>query len=264
MKCKVCSSTTEFFAGARILGRHEVSYHRCAGCGFVRTEEPFWLEDAYADAITGSDVGLVRRNLRLAKTAAAVISTFFDSKGRFLDYGGGYGLLVRLLRDAGLDFHHLDRHCENIFARGFEARPEEGGGYELLTAFELFEHLPDPAAELGSMLNLSRNILFTTTLLPDPPPPPDAWWYYGLEHGQHVSFYTLKSLQRLAERFSLHLYSDGATRHLLTERRIPPLLFRAVSRYRVALLLEMLNRRRPLTDDDYRRVSGEDAPGVEG
>lgn len=243
-----------------MLGRYEVAYYRCAGCGFVRTEEPYWLEEAYADAITGSDVGLVRRNLRLAKSTAALVSAFFDRKGRFLDYGGGYGLLVRLLRDAGLDFHHFDRHCQNIFARGFEAHPNDGENFELLTAFELFEHLPDPAAELDSMLRLSRNILFTTTLLPEPAPLPGAWWYYGLEHGQHVSFYSMRSLQRLAERFSLHLCSDGATRHLLTERRIPPLLFRAVSRYKVALLLEALNRRRPLTDDDYRLVSGDGAP----
>ena len=58
------------------------------------------------------------------------------------------------------------------------------------------------------MLKISKNILFTTTLLPSPVPKPGTWWYYGLEHGQHVSFYSLETLQSIAKHFNLHFFSN--------------------------------------------------------
>ena len=40
--------------------------------------------------------------------------------------------------------------------------------------------------------------------------PPDLdWAYYGFEHGQHVSLYSLKSLQCLADKFDLNFASNG-------------------------------------------------------
>ncbi len=51
-------------------------------------------------------------------------------------------MFVRLMRDNGFDFYRSDRQCENLFAKGFEASLDVSPSYELLTAFEVFEHLP--------------------------------------------------------------------------------------------------------------------------
>jgi hypothetical protein len=50
-------------------------------------------------------------------------------------------------------------------------------------------------------------LIVSTDLVPRPTPLPDEWWYYGSDHGQHVSFYTLPTLQYIAEKieFSLNL-----------------------------------------------------------
>jgi hypothetical protein len=40
--------------------------------------------------------------------------------------------------------------------------------------------------------------MFSTLLVPEPAPKLEDWWYYGLEHGQHIAFYTRKSLAVLA------------------------------------------------------------------
>ena len=53
-----------------------------------------------------------------------------------LDWGGGDGLLVRLLRDAGLDAYHHDRYADNLYAAGFEGDPTKR--YSMVTAFEVF------------------------------------------------------------------------------------------------------------------------------
>lgn len=261
MRCKICSAESATFSRAKILDRHEIGYFRCPACGFVQTEEPYWLTEAYADAITHADVGLVQRNLHLAPIITTIIGALFRPSGKFIDYGGGYGLLVRLMRDAGFDFYRSDRHCTNLFARGFEAEPDGQGGYELLTAMEIFEHLADPLQEIGRMLSYSRSVFFTTELLPKHAPTHGEWWYYGLDHGQHISFYTQESLEVIAERFGLSLVTDGVSRHLLTERRIPQLLFNAVSKYKLAMMLAPLFRRKSLVPADYQKVTGRSLTG---
>ena len=255
-RCRLCAREAAPFAVARILNRHDIRYFQCGGCGMVQTEEPYWLEEAYSEALSAIDVGLVSRNLSCAETTRAVIAAFFRPDAQFIDYGGGAGLFVRLMRDAGLDFRWADKYATNTFARGFAADPEGRGQYELLTAFELFEHLTHPLAELERMLSFSRNILFSTTLLPANNPKPDEWWYYVRESGQHVALYTRASLAWLAAKYHLHLHTDGATLHLLTEKRISPGRFKFVIRRRVTRLINTFLRRPSLVGDDFAKLTG--------
>jgi hypothetical protein len=244
---------SKLFSTTKLRGRYQASFFRCESCGFIQTEEPYWLDIAYSDAINDSDVGLVGRNIMLATITQAVIWTLFDQNRSFLDYGGGYGILVRILRDHGLDFYRYDKHCENLFARNFDGRTDGTVSYELLTAFEVFEHLADPLADINAMLKLSSNVLFTTELVPPETPKPGAWQYYGLEHGQHVSFYTAQTLSVIAAKNHLNLYTDGRTIHLFTSRKVSPYLFYAVSRYKIASLLNLFVRRDSLLQQDYEK-----------
>ena len=52
---------------AEVLQQHQVSFFHCPACGFLQSEEPYWLEAAYSDAIAVADTGLVMRNLDIAK-----------------------------------------------------------------------------------------------------------------------------------------------------------------------------------------------------
>jgi 2-polyprenyl-3-methyl-5-hydroxy-6-metoxy-1,4-benzoquinol methylase len=139
MNCKICASSSTFFANAKLLNKYDVDYFKCTDCGFVQTEDPYWLAEAYSEAIAGSDIGLVTRNMNLSACAQLLIEQYFNSDGKFLDYGGGYGLFVRLMRDAGFNFYWSDKFCKNLFAQGFEDNGKSE--YELVTAFELLEHL---------------------------------------------------------------------------------------------------------------------------
>jgi hypothetical protein len=251
--CTICGGAAKLFGEAKVLRRHRARYFRCESCGFVRADEPVWLAEAYSEALSSLDVGAVSRNLRGACLAGAVIRRFFEQDGRFVDYGAGAGLFVRLMRDAGFDFRWADKFATNVFAKGFEA--ESGSGkHEMLTAFEVFEHLEDPVAELERMLAWSRNILFSTVLLPPDAPGPGKWWYYGLEHGQHVAFYTPAALRALAERFGLWTCSAGEL-HLLSARPVSAWQFRFVTRPRVARWINRLKRRSSLTGADYQILS---------
>ncbi len=230
MKCKVCGSDSHNFANAKILNRYQVEYFRCSNCGFVQTETPYWLEEAYSAVIASSDVGLVYGNGMFSNVASKLIFKFFDHHAKFIDYGGGYGLFVRLMRDAGFDFYWLDKFCENIFAKGFEAVESGNHQFEMLTAFEVFEHLIDPIVDIQEILKYSKNILFSTELLPETGYHPDEWWYYSPTEGQHISLYTLKALAIIADRFNLNLYSNGVSLHLFTEKDLPDNLFEQLAR----------------------------------
>jgi hypothetical protein len=260
MLCKICNTQAKDLALATVLGRHRVQYYHCPQCGFVQPEEPYWLKESYSDAITKSDIGLVGRNVSLSGQTKLLISAFFDDRGRFLDYGGGYGMFVRLMRDAGLDFYLYDQYCENLFAKSFQVHEPGDQPYELVTAFEVFEHLVDPMAELERIRAFSTNILFTTTLIATPPPPPGQWWYYGLEHGQHVALYSLRSLEHIAQRFGLHLQSNGTTLHLLTQKKISRWAFRTLLNRHVGKFAKIwINRRlrgRSLLASDYEKIAG--------
>ena len=111
----------------------------------------------------------------------------------FLDYAGGYGVFTRLMRDIGFDFYWHDPYTQNLFANGFEDDLKSNSKFELLTAFEVFEHLVNPKEELEKMLRFSDTIVFSTELMPQEIPDPEEWWYYGFNHGQHISFYTRKN-----------------------------------------------------------------------
>jgi len=256
MNCRICESISTTFGSARIMGKYFVSYYLCSDCGFIQTEAPYWLHESYSKAINDGDVGLVSRNFTLSCIAQSIIWKFYNPRGHFLDYAGGYGLLVRLMRDAGYDFYWYDRYCDNYFAQGFAISGEKHGLFDLVTAFEVVEHLSNPLEEMREIMAYSRNILFTTEIMPAPPPELDNWWYYGLDHGQHISFFTISALNALARKLSLFLYTDGKSVHLLTEKKISPAVFRLFANYRVANLFRGLFRRKSLLMSDFETARG--------
>ena len=240
---------------ARVLNRYDVSFYECPSCGFIQTESPYWLEEAYAKPFMKNDIGLIKRNNDLSRVTALVLSLLFDPNSQFLDYGGGNGMFVRIMRDKGYDFYWHDKYAENQFAAGFEIGERRRFG--LMTAFELFEHLPSPLETIHEMLRYSDAILFSTLLVPRPRPSFGEWWYYALDGGQHVSFFTARSLRILAKRLGLGLCSNGSSLHLFARKKFPNWAFALLSNDKIARLGNALIRRKSLLADDYYRLTGQ-------
>src|SRR5688500_8616559 len=120
MKCSICNKESNPLFRAIVLGKHDVHYFSCSMFGFVQTESPYWLTEAYERPISITDIGLVGRNVSFSRFLTKLISFFIDGDGTFLDYGGGNGMLVRLMRDRGFDFRWHDKYAENLFANGLE------------------------------------------------------------------------------------------------------------------------------------------------
>lgn len=206
MKCKICHNKTGTAFKHTVLRKYTACYLQCSNCGFLFAENPIWLNEAYSEAITESDTGLLSRNIELSRKISVLIYKLFNQNGKFLDYAGGYGVFTRLLRDAGFSFFHADPYTENIFAKDFVWNTSIS--VDGITCLECFEHFVEPIQEIEKILDISKNVIFSTELIPTIIPP-TSWYYYGFEHGQHISFYTLKTLKLIADKFGVSFASSG-------------------------------------------------------
>jgi hypothetical protein len=253
MTCRACGLDELVFLFSGSLRGRPVDYSECSNCLYVQTQHPDWLPEAYASPINISDTGHITRNLSNCQLTVAVLLWLRQLNGRVLDYAGGHGLLVRLLRDAGVDAFWQDRYTENLFARGFE---HDGTTVDLLTAFEAFEHFVDPSAELGRMLAVSPTVLLSTELIPTPAPPQSDWWYYGTDHGQHIGFFRRRTLEVLAEQFGKSLQTDNRSLHVIGEHVPSLLVWTALARARRLIAMALRPALKSKTWSDYLLLSG--------
>lgn len=105
-QCGVCGNDVAKYAQAIILKKRQVQYYRCQFCGFIQTESPYWLDEAYSSAISDLDLGPVNRAFSHSYIVKTLILALFEHRGRFLDYGAGYGIFVRRMRDMGFNLFH--------------------------------------------------------------------------------------------------------------------------------------------------------------
>jgi hypothetical protein len=252
IRCKVCEGQSAYFGETQVLKKYRVQYFRCQRCGFIQTEAPYWLDEAYSSAIARQDVGIMQRNLMNCEVTSTVLNLLFPRVTACVDFGAGHGVLVRLMRDRGFNFSWSDLHASNDYARGFER--QAGETYDFLTAFEVLEHLVDPVSSLEELMNLSENVFVSTCLVPEPAPRLDDWWYFVPTSGQHISLYTKESLRLLAIRFGRHLLSGGPY-HLFTKKPQSRILFHLANRLRIARIMNSIYRRRSLIESDFQKMT---------
>lgn len=251
--CRVCAAAPRRVFTQPVLGR-PVDYCECARCGYLQTQTPDWLEEAYSRAINDVDTGIMLRNQINVGRVVMTLAAIDRLDGRVIDCAGGYGILVRLLRDAGIDARWRDKYCENLVARGFEA---DRGPCDLLTAFEVFEHLVDPVDELAAMLRQAPVVLLSTELISTPQTPPPDWWYLGPEHGQHIGFFRERTLQEMAQKLGCHVRSDGRSVHVFSREPVPRKWSTLVRTRRLWPLVAKLRlRSKTMTDFDQLRRRG--------
>lgn len=188
-----------------------VDYHLCERCGFCfapqfRDWDPAQFEQRiYNDDYASVDPDYL--DARPRANAAALVSLIggHGKAIRHLDYGGGTGLLSRLLQDAKWQSASYDPFSDS------DLSIERLGRYDLITAFEVFEHVPDVQGLMSSLASLLERpgLILFSTLLSDGhvgPGKPLAWWYAAPRNG-HVSLFSRRSLAVLG---STHGYSFGS------------------------------------------------------
>ena len=215
-KCRVCENRSNYIWSGRLCNNN-IAYFECRKCKYVETEWPFWLDEAYKNPINKSDTGIMMRNMANSNVIASIMMYLGKLNGLLVDFAGGYGILVRLLRDRGINAFWQDSYSPNLVAQGFEYKGENA---DIVTAFEAFEHFVEPMAEFEKLLKVAPCIIFSTLLIPEPTPAFDRWWYYGREHGQHIGFFRVSTLETMARLNNKHLTTDGKFYHMISDYKI--------------------------------------------
>jgi hypothetical protein len=251
-ECRACGHDVTPYRTLAVRGK-PTDLFTCPSCGLYEFPEPDWLDEAYRDPIAQIDVGLVSRCLIVSRIVETLVRSLHLQNRALLDFGGGYGLLTRLVRDAGLDMRHHDPLAANLFAQELDGDPS--GDYALCTLIEVFEHLDDPRGVLDRLRHIDL-LLITTELVPDPLP--DDWPYLIPDLGQHVTFYSPRALSELARRYGYALHSDGFGVHLMYRGRLPRTARLALRKHRLAALsaagLRQLQGGRTLRDQDAASI----------
>ena len=254
MICNICQSEMIHQFTEKILSSYSVEYLRCPNCAVLQTEKPYWISEAYEDAIVDADTGLVQRNISLARKVATVIYFLFDRAGKCLDFAGGYGMFTRIMRDYGFHFYWSDPYCKNILAKGFEL-DDSVEPIAVLTAFEVMEHVHEPIQFLESCMqdHQVNTIIFSTQLYEGKTPDRD-WWYYVFDGGQHITFYTKETLRAIAKKLGLYFVTANGV-HLYSKKPVNPLLFRLLTGPLSYFLIVFVRLRMPsLTEKDHHRL----------
>ncbi len=213
---KSCEEIRGKFLG---LSGIPVYYALCMQCGFCFAPEILsWQLEAFENKIYNSEYILVDPDYietRPRANANTVISMFNEQTQliKHLDYGGGNGLLANLLNESGFNSTTYDPFVDrNIDLKKL-------GQFNLITAFEVFEHVPD-IHELMSNLRLllaPNGLILFSTLLSDGNIHANqrlSWWYASPRNG-HISLFSENSLTLFAHSNGFNLGSFSAGFHVL-------------------------------------------------
>ncbi|MCA3339979.1 MAG: class I SAM-dependent methyltransferase [Roseomonas sp.] len=229
-KCKICGNRANFL-GRVDFNKHcdegrssklpisgvRVTYLRCVACEFLFTSDfDTWSQADFAEKIYNADYARVDPDFaesRPAGNASFIMQRFGDYRDQIslLDYGGGEGRMMEMLRANGF------RTVNTYDPFSSKHHVSDNQKYDLITAFEVFEHVPDPAATMHDIVNRMKPeslLLFSTLLQPTNFGTFGlSWWYVGPRNG-HISIHSKKSLALLLKQFGLNMASDNQGLHI--------------------------------------------------
>jgi SAM-dependent methyltransferase len=235
VECKVCAGPSPLFGvvdfhkscieaqGRRLAPSGcPIYYRRCQNCGFAFTTAfDAWDQDAFRRHIYNSDYIVVDPDfveVRPAGNAKLVASSFPDAKASIsiLDFGGGEGLFAGRLREEGFTAETYDPFSS------FDRIPNEK--FDLITCFEVMEHVPSPKSTVATMVSLLRDpgaILFSTLVQPAEFESIGLNWWYASPRNGHISLYSTQALARLFSPHGMRVASFSPDLHI-AYAKVPP------------------------------------------
>jgi 2-polyprenyl-3-methyl-5-hydroxy-6-metoxy-1,4-benzoquinol methylase len=228
--CRLCGATQAI----PLFQKHDWTFVRCVICGLVSLDPlptPAELaahhEASYAEGRYAAFAAAEAIRDAIARDRLAMLLPLAPA-GPWLDAGCSTGAFLRAAAHAGLEIEGLElsaRAVAQARAGGFTVTQGTAESftptrrYAVVTAFDVVEHLPDPAAfgRRAAGWLLPGGVLGLT--LPDIASPMARlmgrqWFYYAPP--DHVHYFTPETARRLLEDAGLHEVRIGPVRKPLT------------------------------------------------
>jgi SAM-dependent methyltransferase len=201
-----------------------IYYSLCDQCGFCFAPalQQWSLED-FSSTIYNDDYQLVdpdsveTRPLANAQWLAGIFADHVLDI-RHLDYGGGSGILSNQLFVAGWNSMSYDPFFDGPLS-------VELGRFNLVTSFEVFEHVPDVnnlISTLSSLVEHDGVVLFSTVLSDGSLVRNQRlrWWYASPRNG-HISLFSRRSLALLGAKEGFEFMSLEPNLHAYWREKVP-------------------------------------------
>jgi 2-polyprenyl-3-methyl-5-hydroxy-6-metoxy-1,4-benzoquinol methylase len=228
---------------------------KCDACGFMYQNpqpDPAWILSAYEDVVDTRYEDEREGRLHTFRRELQEIGRLTEP-GRALDVGSHVGVFVEVARDMGW-------HAEGVEPSRWAARVARERGlsvtcgtlddlharaesYELVTLWDVIEHLPDPWAELHRFHGLLRpgGLLAISTMDVDAPVARLLGRHWPWYMQMHLFYFSRRTLTQLVERAGYEVVELRRHRRIVRatylvsrlERRLGPLygpISRAVDR----------------------------------
>lgn len=229
VRCPVCSGRASYLDSVDLNKSCEeanglklpkanvlIRYYLCDQCRFCFAPEfGSWTFSDFERRIYNDEYELVDpeyRFMRPHNNAGILIERFGNSDISHLDYGGGSGLLSKTLSKHGWNSQSYDPFVNQ------DVDVEDLGQFDLLTAFEVFEHVPDVNALFADLKTLLKpdGLLFFSTLLSEEEisrGKPLTWWYAAPRNG-HISLFSKESMRICMQKNNLQFASFSPAYHI--------------------------------------------------
>jgi hypothetical protein len=206
--CKICGSQTREIV-IETLG---AAYYYCEACEFIAKDENLKLSHEEELGIYETHENSIEDPRYVAyfkKFLDAAVFNHYPKPGYGLDFGSGPSpvLATLLERDYGLTMDIYDHFYspQKVYV---------GKKYDLVTSTEVVEHLDDPLAYFSLFESLLKDegILSIMTLFHHNDNNAFRTWHYVRDQS-HRSFYTVKTLEVIAEKTGLELIDTNHHRY---------------------------------------------------
>jgi 2-polyprenyl-3-methyl-5-hydroxy-6-metoxy-1,4-benzoquinol methylase len=220
MKCYLCNTTAFTTRKGQVRDAPELEILECANCGLVTLSSRDHIQPGFYEqsGMHGAEPTPIETWLK---------DTNWDDQRRFdmlkptltnkklLDFGCGAGGFLNKAQHiasdvAGIELELRVREHWNDRIKIHPDLESAGGGYDLITAFHVVEHLPDPRVMLKS---LARLLAANGRMVIEVPSSEDALLtLYGSEAfqrfsywSQHLFLFNAETLRRLAEQAGMRI-----------------------------------------------------------
>ncbi len=195
-KCRICKSPCVKKWDMKVRDRFKGPLHQCKKCDSLQFGGLDWLKDAYyGDYSIRFDEGRMLRNMVVYKLVRRLTKSFFNEKDiTLLDYGSGEGVLCDLLKRSRTNYI-VGNYDPQV--KRFSELPR--GKFDIVMCIEVLEHLEDVYKFYKDIKRaLDEDSIFVcSTDLYQPGKHDKMWPYLSTEIGQHITFWTKKSIQYL-------------------------------------------------------------------
>lgn len=214
-ECELCGGEVSYKFSSVVLDNIRANYYECQNCHMLRSDhldgDACSLAHVYRignklDLDTGAAWRQYCVVRRLEKLFRYGIIKPRVRRLKALDLGGGSGFTGSyLISRLGWDAYTYDPFSNPSYLPGRFLREwpsvQNKGPFDLIIATEVFEHFVRPRDEIKkitAILPSSTAYLYVTTKLYTPEVKDASWPYLARETGQHVCFYSRKSVKQIA------------------------------------------------------------------